>query len=86
LLLHKGGARLFAFREKAGFPLLNLISPATLLGHFPHDPVMRYLECENQGYPDLHQVGFNIFIGKIEKILLLKGPWSVIPHFWELFA
>jgi hypothetical protein len=39
---------------------------------------MRFLEGKNQGYPDLHQVGFNIFMGKIEKMLLLKGYRSVV--------
>ncbi len=28
---------------------------------------------QNQDYPDLQQFGFIIFMGKIEKIILLKG-------------
>lgn len=34
---------------------------------------MRYLACENQGYPDLHQVGFIIFMGKIKKNAPFEG-------------
>ena len=66
--------------DKAGYPPLKLIPPSTLFGHFPPNRELRYLECENQGSPDLHQVGFNMFIGKIKKMLLLKGQRSVVSH------
>jgi hypothetical protein len=56
---------MFSFREKAGHPPLKSIPHPTLFGHFPSDPELRYLECENQDYPDLHQVVSEVIIAEI---------------------
>jgi hypothetical protein len=56
---------MFSFREKAGHPPLKSIPHPTPFGHFPSDPELRYLECENQDYPDLHQVVSEVIIAEI---------------------
>jgi len=70
---------LFSFREKAGYPTPKLIPPATGFCHLSPDPELGYLECKNQGYPNLHQVASSIIIGEIKKMFLLKGHRVVLP-------
>ena len=81
-MLHKGGSRLFSFREKAGYPPLQSIPPSTLFGQFPPDPELRYLACENQGYPDLHQVVSNVIIAEINKNVFFVGAQEVFHHYF----
>jgi hypothetical protein len=58
---------LFSYGAKAGYPTLKLIPPSTGVGHFSSGPELGYLECKNQGYPNLHQVASSIIIGEIKK-------------------
>jgi len=41
--------------------------------HFSPDPELGYLECKNQGYPDLHQVASSVIIGEIKKNVPFEG-------------
>jgi hypothetical protein len=69
----------FPNEGKAVWPAPKLILPSTGFGHFSSDPELGYLECKNQGYPNLHQVASSIIIGENQKMFIWKGQGVVLP-------